>query len=478
MLKNSESLFYVYYKERYTYRDCYKAMLRINSVLYKMKKKRVALYTSKSFNAYTAILSIFLSGNTWVPFSTTQPVKRNLDMLKITKPEIIITGCSLPVLIREYAHEMNIPVYILQEVIESDRYREIELSGFSKDDIAYIMFTSGSTGVPKGVLMTHKNYINFIENVIEVLPFGKKEVFSDYHDYGFDISIFYLFCAVITESAFAPILKPEERLFPLDNIINNKVTVWSSVPSAITQIQTLRPYDKINTPIKIMFLCGEPFRLDILRYCFENLGLKNIYNFYGLTETGVENFYHECKYEDLEKYKHKGFVPIGRPLKKGSDIKITEEKELLLSGCQITPGYLDSVGKERFETIDGIRWYHTGDIVERFEDVYFCKGRLDSQLKICGYRVELMDIEVNVRQFVEVEDAVCIVDDKNNRKLLVCAIKTKGKISYTKLKEYLKTKLPDYMIPQKYFTMNEFPGNKNGKIDRKKILIHYKTSKY
>ncbi|TAN42070.1 MAG: hypothetical protein EPN22_13525 [Nitrospirae bacterium] len=469
-IKNSQALFYSYNDQKYSYSECFRNIQKINSLLHKSRNQRIALYASKSFNSYCAIFSILLSGNTWIPLSPVQPDKRTLDMMRVAAPHMIFADCSLPELIHNHAGEKEISIYNINEIIEKEKCREFELGEFHKDDIAYIMFTSGSTGLPKGVPMTHDNYINFVENALEILPFNKHEVFSDYHDFGFDISIFYLFCAILTESAFAPAIRDEERLYFLDNAIKNRVTVFSSVPSTISHIKRLRPDSQIETSIRIMFLCGEPFRLDVLQYCYENMRVEHVYNFYGLTETGVENFYHQCCSDDVKRFEQQGFVPIGKPLK-GNNIIITDEKELLISGCQVTPGYLGDIRRERFEIIDGVKWFHSGDIVEKFEDVYFCKGRMDSQVKLNGYRIELMDIEAHMGIFKGVSEAVCFVNEISGQKYLVGYAES-ADCDAKELKGFLRERLPSYMIPKKIYIMGEFPRNKSGKIDRVRIKEH------
>ncbi len=222
-----------------------------------------------------------------------------------------------------------------------------------------------------------------------------------------------------------------------------------------------------------MFLCGEPFRLDILEYCFKNMKVKDVYNFYGLTETGVENFYHKCHSDDLVDYREIGFVPIGKPLN-GNNVRIGENSELLLSGCQVTPGYLGGRSAEKFEIIEGTRWFHTGDIVVKYKDVYFCKGRLDSQVKLSGYRIELMDIEAHLRMIEQVEEAVCFVEAAGGRDILAAAIKTRTEVPIKDIQGKLKTQLPFYMIPKDFLLLETLPLNKNGKIDRKKIREIYK----
>ena len=473
--KHSKAMVYVYYGEKHSYAELYDAMLKINSTLKDYRNTRVAVFTSKHFYAYGAIFSTLLSGNIWIPLTSEIPESRNLAIIKIAEPEIILTDRVLPRSLLEYAHSKGINVFELNKLIAGDNKAEFEVENFNKDDNAYIMFTSGSTGIPKGVPVTHENYVNFIYNAIRILPFNKNEVFSDYHDFGFDISIFYLFCCILTEGAFAPIIKPEDAVLPINHIIKNNVTVWATVPSVISRLKMFDKNDILNIPVKIMFLCGEPFRLDILEYCFKNLRIKNVYNFYGLTETGVENFYHACRPDDLFEYKDVGFVPIGRPLP-GNQIHITDENELLLSGNQVTPGYLGGVSAEKFEMLDGLRWYHTGDAVMKYKDVYFCKGRLDSQVKISGYRVELMDIESHLRRIDGIEEAVCFVEKMRGRDLLVAAIKTKNKIEEHSIQEHLKTNLPSYMVPKEFLYLDTVPLNKNGKIDRKNVRELWQNS--
>lgn len=473
-ISSSKNTAYIYYTGKFTYQDLYRYMKKINFQLAGCKQKRIVLYGSKSIGVYAAIYSIILSNNVWIPFTPGFPATRLREMLEVSEADIIIYEEDLPEELIKFATERNIFLRNLNEILAQEKEREFTNFDFPGNDLAYVMFTSGSTGKPKGVPVTHENYINFVNNALEILPFRRGEIFSDYHDFAFDISIFYLFCAPLTESAISPIKNEKERIFPVKHFQQNNITIWSSVPSVISRIQRLRPNEEIQNQFSILFLCGEPFSLGVLKYCYENMKVKKVYNFYGLTETGVENFYHECFLEDLEKYEEKGFVPIGKPLK-GNEIKVTEDKELLLAGCQLTPGYFKGIESRRFEIIDGKRWYHTGDIVERFEDVYFCKGRLDSQVKLSGYRIEMMDIEVQVKKQSGIKEAVCFVDDAEQVKLLICAyVPEKGtSIDIQGLKAKLAKSLPDYMVPKKFFILDDMPRNNNDKLDRKKIKEMY-----
>ncbi len=473
IIKSSKAVVYRHFDEEHTYRELYFLMLKINTVLSEYRNRQVVLYASKNFPTYAAIFSIILSDNIWLPVSPENPDVRNLEILKQSNPVLAICEGQLPDTIYSHLKDNNIDVISLEEIISRNNEKEFETGIFGKDEIAYIMFTSGSTGVPKGVPMTHENYVNFISNVLEILPFGKNEVFSDFHDFAFDISIFYLFACLFVQGAFSPIKDERDKIIPINHILKNKVTVWSSVPSVINRLETFKPEEEINTSIKIMFLCGEPLKLNVLNYCLKNMGIENMYNFYGLTETGVENFYHKCDVSDLEEFADYGIAPIGKPLS-GNYVKITDERELYIGGCQVTPGYLGNRSSEKFEMADGIRWCRTGDIVEKRGDVYICKGRLDSQVKLSGYRVELMDIEAHLVQQEHVEEAVCFVEEVKGGTSLIAAIKAKEKRDIKTIQSSLKKVLPSYMIPKEIICMESIPLNSNGKVDRRKLRLFLK----
>lgn len=449
-------------------------MRKFHAVLAERRQQQVVLYASKKFPSYAAIFSILLSENIWLPLSPENPHTRNIEILQQTNAAVLIhEGDRLDDSLAGYCAENEIKTLSIDTILAGDREKEFELSEFKKDDLAYIMFTSGSTGIPKGVPMTHENYINFVINALDLLPFREGEIFADFHDFSFDISIFYLFTFPMVQGAISPIMEQKDKVIPVNHIMENAVTVWASVPSVINRIKMLRPDDPVETSLRIMFLCGEPLKLDVLKYCFDNLALKNTYNFYGLTETGVENFYHPCMPEDLDKYKNYGMAPIGTPLP-GNLVKITGEKELWIGGCQVTPGYLEDKSPDKFEIAENIRFCKTGDIVEEYDGVYFCKGRMDSQVKLSGHRVELMDIEVHIAKQENIGQAVCFVDETENRSTLVAVIQPSGNIDFKKIQANLRQELPDYMVPKNHMILDTLPLNKNGKVDRKAVRDAYR----
>lgn len=475
-LDRGEAMAYRHYGTNHSYAELLALTGCFARALAGRRRHRVLVYGGKSLAAYAAIYGILLSGNVWVPMTPEQAVGRNRDILELTEATFLLADGALPQELAAAAAARGIRVMSFAEILAGEPLA-IELPEFQPDDEAYVMFTSGSTGRPKGVPMTHANYIPFVLNALDILPLEKGDVFSDYHDFAFDISIFYLFCAPLSGGCLAPVTSLADRVLPLRFIRENAVSVWSSVPSVMARIAQAHPDIPPLGELRVAFLCGEPFSLAVLRYCQEVAGIPHVYNFYGLTETGVENFHHACRADDAERYAEYGFVPIGLPLP-GNAMTVGEDKELLLSGRQITPGYLAGVGSERFEVRDGQRWYHTGDIVEEHLGVWFCKGRLDSQVKLSGYRIELMDIEVHLRRQPGVAEAVCFVEEAAGRRRLAAVVKSAAActLDTDALRRHLATELPAYMVPARLVEVSDIPLNANGKIDRRQIRERHGAS--
>lgn len=471
-ISNSSRNAYVYSDEKYSYADMRREMMCINSALSGKSRKRIVLFARKGFSTYNALFAILLSGNTWIPINPDIPEARNLDMICLAEPELILVGDELSPKIAEYAAANGCEVIKLEDLISTGEETEFTYEDFAEDDIAIIFFTSGSTGLPKGVLMTHGNYIPTVGNILDLLPYQKGEVFGDYHDLGFVLSVSYLFTCVLTESAFCPAIEDIERMAPITHMIKNKVTVLVTVPSTMARIRTMKRDGTGDHSLRIICLAGEPLHLDILEYCFDKLEVDDVFDFYGSTEVGCWIFHHPCSREDLDKYGDLGVVPIGKPLP-GNGVRLSEQDELLISGPQITPGYLSGENAEKFLDIDGERWFSMGDKVLDRDGVYICKGRLDSQVKIDGYRIELMDTEAHLRSLDGVDQAVCFVAKVGGHNAIVAGLVGPREIRIQEVREQVKEKLPSYMIPRKVFFIEKVPLNKSGKIDRIAVQAGY-----
>lgn len=471
-ISTSNAIAYRYYSTEFTYGQLYELMLKFNSVFQKYEGVNFLHFTSKGFASYAAIYANLLSGNAWVPINQDIPEERLLDIIEMVAPKVVICDRPLPDKVLSVLHNLGVELLDVAAITARSEQAPFELKAenFLSEKTAYVMFTSGSTGKPKGVPMSHRNYIHFVEWALENLPIGHQECFSDYHDFSFDISIFYLFCAPFKEGAISPALNPLEKVSPVDHIRKNQVTVCATVPSTLSRIKNVKLSEDLDLGLKILFVCGEPFRIELLRYILQRIKPENVYNFYGLTETGVENFFHKCHEQDLVKFERYGYVPIGLPLPYNR-VKIGDNSELLISGAPVTSGYLGGIGKDRFIELENTTWFLTGDKVELKEGVFFCKGRLDTQIKYRGYRIDLMDVEHNLRRAPFVRDAVCYVKREEDREVLVAVLESTENIEVKNVRNFLRHVLPDYMIPSRYFVLNQFPTNQSGKIDRASLKV-------
>ena len=463
---------YVCYDERYSYAQMYDNMLKLNSLLKEYQNQRVVIYSQKNFPNYCAVFATLLSGNTWVPMNSSLPSIRVLEMMKLAEPTLILTDQDLPDDISAFVCGRGIQVYLLAELLDANPKTEFDLGRLEPENDAIIYFTSGSTGVPKGVPLTHANYVPTIENILNLLPFNEGEVFADYHDLGFVISVPILFPCVMTQSAVSPARNEMDTMMPGNHLSKNRVTVLITVPSTISRIRRLRPDGLPGVHLNILISCGEPLHLDILDYCLNQLNANFVNNFYGSTEVSPWTFRHECKPEDLERFARFGVIPIGKLLA-GTRMRVSEHGELIVSGPQVTAGYLNNVNPDAFERVDGEHWFKTGDKVVPFEDVWLCKGRLDSQVKISGYRVELTDTEAHLRAMKSVESAICFTGGEADEKFIVAVLHSKDPVDVNEVREFLSKRLPSYMIPRQVITKANMPLNKSGKIDRAGLKASY-----
>ena len=472
IIRNSKRDVYIHYGERRSYAELYDWIRRANAVLGGRKGHRVAIHAKKEFANYAAIFSVILSNNTWIPINPDLPENRKAEMLLLAKPDVILTDRALSAGLSSIVAQIGAEVMSLEEVEGAPLGAEFDFEEFSKDDLSMIYFTSGSTGKPKGVPLTHKNYILNVRNILKIVDLKPGEVFADFHDLAFVISVPILFPCVMCEGALAPAAEKRDMMLPLENIRRNEVSVLISVPSTMARIRQMEK-DGFDKPhLNLVIMCGEPLHLDILEYILSKLNVEQVFGFYGSTEVAPWTFCHECSLDDLARFESFGVAPIGKPIA-GNTVIIGECDELLVSGPQITPGYLGGESNDRFIEIDGSRWYRTGDRVVVHDSHFLCKGRLDSQVKIGGHRIELMDTEAHLRSLNGVNAAICFVEGEGVQKTIIAALQSNRAIDIAEVRAHLKSRLPQYMIPRKSFVLDELPLNKSGKIDRLAIRSIY-----
>ena len=470
---SSDDLFFRYNQTEYTYKNLgSKYDLFYNfTKKYRLKKKKICVISEKSFDSYSLAISIILTNNIWVPLSNKTPNYRIFKMIKLVKPEIIITDDTI---LKKKLLKLKIPTFSIDEINTQKiiKERQLELT-HQPNDLAMIFFTSGSTGEPKGVPITNSNFLPSLFSQIDKFYKKKKDlVFVDFHDLSFVISLNILMPCVFLRSTIVPAIKKFDIIFPHEHIIRNKVNVLISVPSFMNQVRTILDLkSRIFKKFKIVIMCGETFHFNILDFIIKKFPKSDIYNCYGSTELSPWVFSYKFKKKDLKIIKNSQLLPIGKKFN-FTKFKIDLEKNLLISGPSVVKGYLNRKSNfEKFIKIGKSIWYKTGDLAVQKNSLVFIRGRKDYQVKIHGYRVNLLDVESTLRLNKNVINTCIYIKNKNSyNKQLVAVVETSKKIKQNSIFEFLKKRLPIYMLPKEIIFIKKFPKNKNGKIDRIKIL--------
>ncbi len=472
VFSTSAEVFYRYGDEMQRYADAYRLMRRQNGSLRERPKGRILLATDKCFETYAAVFSILLSGNVWMPISPKTPAQRVCEIVEAAAPTLVVVDdTTLPETVERLA-ELDVAVISLADFGRGDEHDFNDLpDDMDADGIIY--FTSGSTGKPKGVRLTHRNFAVVVGNIMDMLPLRTGEVFGDYHDLGFVISVPILFPCVLSQSAVSPARTAAETMLPVGHLTGNEVSVLITVPSTIARIRQSRRLQPGDLILNVLISCGEPLHLDVLTYAFEDMTPAHLFNFYGSTEVAPWIFSHHCEPADAERFAPIGYIPIGTPMADNDIATDDDTGELLVAGPKITPGYLNNENPEKFFERDGKRWFRMGDIVDIQDGLYVCKGRVDSQVKIRGYRVDLLGVEAQLRALSGVDNGICFASGNDERTQIVAVLQTGNDFSVSDVHQALSEKLPSYMHPERVICLQDVPLNKSGKIDRAALKATY-----
>ncbi len=473
---NSKKIFYKYFSKVKTYKESFKFAKKVFTFLIKYKRKKIVTYSNKSFEMYSSIFPILVSNCIWIPLSINSPYEKIKYIISITKPDVFFYDHLNYKVINLFKKNKIkcIKLKSLYKIREKKCNFDIPIKKLDINSTAFIYFTSGSTGYPKGINITHKNIIsdvfeqknNLYNNEINNLVFG------DYYDTAFSIFFDIYFPAIFFGSTLSPGISKSDNYSIYEHFKKNGVNTLVAVPSSFERIREYLSNNKIILKGKNLILTGEPFYLGLLNFIFSNLKFNKIYNCYGGTEMGNWVFFHKCTLKDLTTFKNINLVPIGRPFKtvKAKIIK----NELVVKGPMITNGYIDkNLNKNKF-IFNNENTFYTGDKVIKKKNIYICRGRSDGMVKIRGYRIELLEIESSIRRLAYVKDVVVFEKKKRSyNNYLVAVFSFLNKTSIESFKKDILNFLPNYMIPKKLILVNNLPRNTNGKIDRRKIRENY-----
>lgn len=434
---------------------------------------RVVFCLGKSINSIKSVLAILKADAIYVPFSVQAPEARLCQVVNDAKPKLLICdGKTLP-LVKNFSGVFNLD----QEQTSISKQSSAALDYQNKSsDLAYILYTSGSTGVPKGVMITHANIINATDWAVDEFQITDQDRMSQHPPLHFDLSTFDLYCAF--KSGASLFLVPEGlSLFParlVKFIEDKKLTVWDSVPSVMVHIAIAGAVKPGRFPsLKKIFFNGEGFPTKYLAEWMKTYPDKEFINMYGPTETTVQCAFYRIPAPPTDLTK---LVPIGKATG-GMEIFAVQD-ELYVGGKGVGFGYWNNPQKtaESFIEFPGKgRVYKTGDLVRLREDGnYEFIGRKDNQVKVRGNRIELGDIDSAINLAPNVKEGVAyVISDKDTGGNELRA-RIYGDTTAEEVKSALAGKLPQYMIPDEIDIINEpLPRNSTGKIDRIKIKYEY-----
>jgi D-alanine--poly(phosphoribitol) ligase subunit 1 len=415
-----------------------------------------------------AFLGTLKSRRPYVPLDTVLPRQRIDKILAISRPALLLTPED---------------VTKLSSVAASGPTTRAQ-----RDDPFYILFTSGSTGEPKGVIITLGCLEHFVRWMLEeqkFVPLG--ETFLNTAPFSFDLSVMDLYCSLATGgtlfSVGRDLVANPKMLYRA--LGNSGATTWVSTPSFAQMCLVEETFSEGMLPrIRRFLFCGETLAAQTAARLLERFPRAQVWNLYGPTEATVATTSVRIDVSILEKY---SALPVGRPTP-GTDVLVVsdagetlpaqERGEIVIAGPNVSPGYLrrpELTAAAFFEQGDQ-RAYRTGD-QGRFRDgLLFFEGRMDSQLKISGYRIEVGDVEANLLALPSVRDAIVTPVVKNGAtQSLAAFVVLSSRIEAShfaltqSLRRQLAERLPVYMLPRKFVFLDAFPLTANGKADRAQL---------
>lgn len=468
---------------------------RANQLARRLKKSGVGpetpvgLCLERSLEMVVAILAVLKAGGAYVPIDLAYPKDRLAFMLDDTKAPVLLTQEKLLSSLPKHAAEVIALDSDWEKIAaESKENLSCETTGVN---IAYILFTSGSTGQPKGCLVTHHNVVRLFTQTESWFGFNATDVWTLFHSYAFDFSVWEIWGALFYggKLVVVPYLVSRSPNLFYDLLAQEGVTVLNQTPSAFRQLIWAEKSAEKKQSLKLRYVIfgGEALELQSLKPWFDAHGDAQplLVNMYGITETTVHVTYRPIRKVDLES--GAGSV-IGVPIP-DLQLYVLDENlqptpvntpgEMFVGGGGVARGYLNRPDLTRQRFIDdpfsktpGAKLYRSGDLAQYLPngDLEYL-GRIDHQVKVRGFRIELGEIEAALNQHPKIRESIVIAQQgaESDKRLVAYLVPQNETPSVPDIRKYLVAKIPEYMVPAVFISLTSLPLTPNGKVDRKAL---------
>lgn len=491
--KNSEQLAMIHRDRSITYRELWVASENLATKMEDELKTMapVVIYGNKNIEILVVMMAVLKTGRPYVPVDVTFPVERLQKIASMTETELLFNFSDIDDSIIGNGMNFHVTGGDYRHWMENKNARTDEARWVSGDDDCYILFTSGSTGEPKGVQITKNNIINFTESFGKYINVPEGGRALNQVSYSFDVSdiqlYYHLANGVTLYNIDREMIGDFGELFSF--LGGSDISSWVSTPSFIEMCAVYDEFSRELLPnLERIVLAGEVLTKNLVKSLWKKFPGVKIVNGYGPSEITVLTSACEITQEMVDCDEA---LPIGHVLSDGrwwiesNGEPVKEEGkqgELIVASRSVSPGYYKQpeLTEKAFGKKGNMRYFRTHDLVyQRNGLLYFC-GRIDFQVKLNGYRIELEDVEKNLNKISCIENSAVIPAYKNSRVEYIVGFVVMSEdlgLSRAKtnihIKKELKQRVPSYMIPKKIIVLDRFPVNTNGKIDRKKLADEY-----
>ncbi|MBB6625542.1 amino acid adenylation domain-containing protein [Clostridium gasigenes] len=443
----------------------------------------VGLISDRSFNMIISILGILKSNGAYLPLDIDNPIERIKLILDDAKPKVILIEKYMldsNKWIADVIKEKKIKLLIIDEIIE--KYKNMNIENTKRvsmsENLVYIMYTSGTSGNPKGVLTRHRNVVNVVYKTPGI-DINEDDTILQLSNFAFDASPFNIFGSLINGATLVLISK--ESILNINELINvirnEKISIFAGTTALFHTLIDL-DIESFREIRKIIF-GGEKVSLPHIKKALSYLGKGKLINAYGPTEGTIYTIYHEINEVDASITT----IPIGIPFPNTKVFILSNKNkiqpigcvgEICIAGDGLAGGYLNnnSLTEEKFiQGLDELSniIYKTGDLGRWLPNgqIEFI-GRIDDQVKLSGFRIELGEIENVILKYDCIKEVIVVVNDyKECEKILCCYYIADRKFEKNELRDFVSSHLPQYMIPALFIEVKEFPLTGNGKINKK-----------